>query len=78
MDDGLPSVGMTIRFLALCERHGSKRAAVDIVSEGRRAGVPGLPATDNWTAWNASEMTAAVKYLQSQRPRPGTAGAPRD
>ena len=73
MDDALPSVGITIRFLALCDRYGSQRAAVDTVAEGRRAGVPGLPETDDWTAWNAGEMTAAVKYLQGLRPGPGLA-----
>ena len=66
MDDALPSIGITIRFLALCNRYGSKRAAVSVVAQARRAGVPGLPETTNWTAWNAGEMTAAVKYLQTQ------------
>ena len=75
MDDALPSVGITIRFLALCNQYGSKRAAVDAVAEARRSGTPGLPETDDWTAWNASEMRAAVKYLQSQRPGPGSVGS---
>ena len=72
MDDGLPSVGVTTRFLALCDQHGSQRAAVGVVAAGRRAGVPGLPLSDDWTAWNCSEMTAAIKYLQSERSRPST------
>ena len=36
MDDALPTVGMTMRFLALCELYGSHRAAVGMVAEGRR------------------------------------------
>ena len=30
------------------------------------AGVPGLP-DDDWTAWNADEMRAAVEHLQRKR-----------
>ena len=48
MDDALPTVGMTIRFLALCDLYGSHRAAVGMVAEGRRAGAPGLPGDDDW------------------------------
>ena len=72
MNDGLPAVGVTMRFLALCDQYGSQRAAVGAVAEGRRAGVPGLPLSNDWTAWNCSEVTAAVKYLQSERSRPST------
>ena len=67
MDDALPSVGMTRRFLALCEQYGSQEAAVQLVAQARELGVPGLPERNDWTAWNAGEMTAALKYLQSQR-----------
>ena len=28
------------------------------------AGVPGLPCRDDWPAWNAAEMRAAVDYLE--------------
>ena len=69
MDDALPSVGLTMRFLALCDRYGSQLAAVGVVAAGRTAGVTGLPLSDDWTAWNDAEMTAAVKYLQSERSR---------
>ena len=67
MDDALPTVGMTIRFLALCDLYGSHRAAVGMVAEGRRAGAPGLPGDDDWTQWNATQMQAAVEYLESRR-----------
>ena len=67
MDDALPTVGMTIRFLALCDLYGSHRAAVGMVAEGRRAGAPGLPGDDDWTQWNATQMRAAVEYLESRR-----------
>ena len=64
MDDALPSVGMTMRFLALCDQYGSQRNAVATIAEGRRAGVPGLPAGNDWCAWNAGQLKAAVTYLQ--------------
>ena len=62
--DTLRSVETTMRFLALCERHGSEASAVAAVVRGRRAGVPGLPQRDEWPAWNAAEMRAAVDYLE--------------
>ena len=67
MDDALPMVGMTLRFLALCDLYGSHQAAVGRVAEGRRAGVPGLPGDDDWTQWNAAQMRAAVEHLGSRR-----------
>ena len=63
----LPSVALTTKFLALCEQYGSQRLAVKIVIAGRSAGVPGLPEDDDWTAWNADEMRAAVEHLQRKR-----------
>ena len=65
----LPSVALTQRFLAVCEYHGSQRLAVSLVVVGRGAGVPGLPRGDDWTAWNAEEMRAAVEYLEQMRIR---------
>ena len=62
-DDTLPSVDTTMQFLALCERYGSEESAVAAVVRGRRTGVPGLPCRDDWPAWNAAEMRAAVDYL---------------
>ena len=62
-DDALPSVEMTMRFLALCDRHGSQEEVVAAVARGRRDGVCGLPERDAWPEWNASEMRAAVEYL---------------
>ena len=32
-------------------------------------GAPGLPASDDWTAWDAAEMRAAVDYLERMRIR---------
>ena len=67
MDDALPSLGMTIRFLALCTKYGSQQDAVAAIAEGRRAGVPGLPPPgSDWGAWNAGQLRAAVKYLQER------------
>ena len=63
----LPSVALTTKFLAVCEQYGSERLAVKIVIAGRSAGVPGLPEDDDWTAWNADEMRAAVEHLQRKR-----------
>ena len=65
--NGLPSVAITTKFLALCEQYGAKRLAVRIVAAGRSAGVAGLPEDDDWTAWNADEMRAAVEHLQRKR-----------
>ena len=63
----LPSVALTTKFLALCEQYGSERLAVGIVAAGCSAGVPGLPHSDDWTAWNADEMRAAVEHLRRKR-----------
>ena len=38
MDDGLPSVGMTRTFLALCKHYGWQQAAVGTVAQGCKAG----------------------------------------
>ena len=65
----LPSVAVTRKFLGLCEQYGAERLAVRIVAAGRSAGVPGLPEDDNWTAWNADEMRAAVEHLQRKHRR---------
>ena len=56
----LPSVALTRRFLALCEHHGSQRLAVKRVAVGRSTGLSGLPASDDWTAWNAEGMRAGA------------------
>ena len=60
----LPSVALTTRFLALCRQYGSEHLAVSIVAAGRSAGVPGLPPGNDWTAWNADQMRAAIEHLQ--------------
>ena len=60
----LPSVALTTRFLALCQQYGSEQLAVSIVAAGRSTGVPGLPPSNDWTAWNADEMRTAVEHLQ--------------
>ena len=60
----LPSVALTTTFLALCQQYGSEQFAVSIVGAGRSTGVPGLPPDNDWTAWNADEMGAAVQYLR--------------
>ena len=65
----LPSVALTRRFLALCENHGAERLAVRLVAVGRSTGVPGLAAGDDWTAWDAEELRAAVDYLEEMARR---------
>ena len=66
----LPSVAVTTKFLGLCQQYGAERLAVRIVAAGRSAGVAGLPENDDWTAWNADQMRAAVEHLQRKRPAP--------
>ena len=58
---------VTKKFLDLCEQYGSERLAIRIVAAGRSAGVPELPEDDDWTAWNAEEMRAAVEHLLRKR-----------
>ena len=60
---------LTQRFLTLCEHHGSPRLAVRIVAVGRSIGLSGLPVSDDWTAWDAEEMRAAIDYLDQMRVR---------
>ena len=64
----LPSVAVTRRFLALCQDYGSERVVVRMVAAGRSTGVGRLPESDDWTAWDAEEMRAAVEYVERQRP----------
>ena len=52
-----------MRFLALCDQYGSQHLAVKLVASGRNTGVPGLPETDDWTAWDADQMRAAIEHL---------------
>ena len=79
-DDALPSVEMTMMFLTLCDRlcdrYGSHEAAVAAVSRGRRAGVSGLPDRHDWPEWTASQMRAAVEYLQEADCNVTESGAP--
>ena len=63
----LPSVALTMQFLALCQVYGSERPAVRVVASGRNAGAAGLPATDDCMEWDADEMRAAVNYLERKR-----------
>ena len=67
--DELPSVALTRRFCPECEHHGSQRLAVRFVAIGRAAGMPGLPANDDWTAWDADQMRTVVDYLEQMRTR---------
>ena len=67
--NALPSVALTERFLTLCQEHGSEQLAVSMVAAGRTTGVSGLPESDDWTAWDADEMRAAVEYLERLRRR---------
>ena len=60
----LPSVALTTRFLALCRQYGSEQLAVSAIAAARSAGAPGLPPGNDWTAWNAVQMRAAVEHLE--------------
>ncbi len=60
----LPSVALTTTSLALCQQHGSEQLAVSIVAAGRSTGLPGMPQSNDWMAWNADEMRAAVRHLR--------------
>ena len=57
----LASVSLTTKFLAVCQQYGAERLAVSIVAAGRRAGVPGLPESDDRPAWDADDMRTAVE-----------------
>ena len=63
-DDMLPSVEMTMRFLALSDPYVRRKLPSPRLARRRRSGVPGLPVRDDCPAWNAPEMKAAVEYLQ--------------
>lgn len=63
----LPSVTLTTRFLTLCQHYGSEALAVHIVAAGHSTGVPNLPPGDDWTAWDADQMRAAVEHLERKR-----------
>ena len=38
-----------------------------LVASGRNTGVPGLPETDDWKAWDADQMQAATEHLEHKR-----------
>ena len=63
----LPSVALTKRFLAMCQDYGSERLAVTVIASGRNAGVPRLPKSNDWTAWDAEQLRVAVEYLEHKR-----------
>lgn len=63
----VPSVSLTIRFLAVCRACGDERLAVRMVAAGRTTGELGLPQSDDWKSWNAKQMRAAIDYLERKR-----------
>ena len=63
----VPSVSLTIRFLAVCRECGDERLAVRMVATGRTTGELRLPQSDDWKSWNAKEMRAAIDYLERKR-----------
>ena len=65
----MPSARLTTRFLALCRDYGSEELAVHVVAAGRSTGMPGLPPGNDWMAWDAGQMRAAVDYLERKRGR---------
>ena len=50
-----------------CFRSAMMRTAARLVASGRNTGVPGLPETDDWTAWDADQMRAAIEHLEHKR-----------
>ena len=56
-----------MRFLVLCDHYSSQHRAVKLVASGRNTGVPGLPETDDWKAWDADQMQAATEHLEHKR-----------
>ncbi len=63
----VPSLSLTIRFLAVCRECGDERLAVRMVAAGRTTEKSGLPQGDDWKSWNAKEMRAAIHYLERKR-----------
>ena len=63
----MPSVSLTIRFLAVCRECGDDRLAARMVAAGRPTGQLGLPQSDDRKSWNAKEMRAAIDYLERKR-----------
>ena len=63
----LPSVSLTMKFLALCRQYGAERLAVRIVAAGRSTGVAGLPESDDWTAWDAGCTVISQRRLLGGR-----------
>ena len=58
---------MTKHFLALCEQRGSQRFALRLVAVGPSGGIAGLPASDDWTAWDGDEMRPLADHLECMR-----------
>ena len=57
------------RYVAWLGRFGAAVRHVlkysgSLVAAGRSTVVPGLPRSNEWTAWNADEMRAAVEHLE--------------
>ena len=65
--EAVPSVSLTMRFLAVCRECGDERLAVRMVAAGRSMGESGLPQSDDWKSWNTKEMRAAIDYLERKR-----------
>ena len=59
-----PSMKSTMEFLKLCDAIGSQKAALDLIDAGRQTGATGLPTHNDWPAWTAPGMNAAVAYLK--------------
>ena len=51
-------------FLKLCDAIGSQREALHMIYVGRKYGAKGLPSHDDWPAWTAPSMNAAVDFLK--------------
>ena len=67
--DGWDGASSPIVAAVVLRRVVVRIAAADPARRADRAGaggrgVPGLPCRDDWPAWNAAEMRAAVDYLE--------------
>ena len=51
-------------FLAPVERYGSEESTVPLSSGAGARAWRGLPRRDEWPAWNAADMRAAVDHLE--------------
>lgn len=70
MDDGLPSVESTKRFLVLCEQYGSHKTVVRLIADGAAGRHSATARKRRLDILGTREMERAVDYLHSRRASP--------